>query len=322
MRIATKVEAAVHVTEAQRALALRIVKRAGNEVVPVLGPSLPAGLQQIHHYTSLTGGLGILSTNELWAIHYGHLNDKLEVTHARNLLARLYDGEIRRGMRLPDPVGERIVKRPDELRSWLLYAAVSGITVVKESVPAVASCSTRADNARMWEEYGDGSAGCVVSLRIEPFLRERWWGEGQGCKLFPVTYHARTQRDLMRAIVRSAEVELKDYLAIRGHREEIERGLYAASAALALSLWAYGALCKDRDPWHHEAEWRFLALCDANELRPTPTGKPKVCLRLPPHAVSHVTLGPRCSDEAVEAFRAGLATAGLGALELRRATPK
>jgi hypothetical protein len=141
---------------------------------------------ELHHYTTLDGLRGIIESNTLWATHYLHLNDAMEVTALR---APLTDA-VARG--LVDPIREnrrsslrmRIrVKRFGGLEKYARHLADHLIASVYKhtfdvtdedpplAVPYIASFCTHSGDQEyervngllsQWRAYGAGARVCAV----------------------------------------------------------------------------------------------------------------------------------------------------------------
>src|SRR5664279_1146792 len=77
----------------------QLMDRWGTEPFEDLRPSPVDVFSELHHYTTLIGMEGILSSNSLWATSYHFLNDSTEIVHIASYLEAALAPELDRYLR-------------------------------------------------------------------------------------------------------------------------------------------------------------------------------------------------------------------------------
>lgn len=290
------------------------VAEIDRRVAALVATELPPVSNLLFHYTTVEGGIGIIESGKMWAAHFrdGGLNDSQEILYGRNLLRRLFGGELRQvaGWATPD-IGWRTLRDRRRVRAWLLSTAITGLTAVQDEAPAVTSLAQFGDDEALWRRYAADGAGCVLELAASPFLRRQANTAERRFKLFPVCYRPATQRRVFRTIAEYVENQLWNHPAVHGPRRQAEQTVAEAAVMLAFLLWGYGAFCKERVPWAREHEWRFEALVGERAFDVRPNGRKKVDLCLPPGALVGVRVGPHASADAANRLEAAARAAGV-----------
>src|SRR5579863_492549 len=165
--------------------------------------SVDGSMPAVHHYTSLSGALGILESGRLWFTERAHLNDPSEISHgiqiARALL--LEEGRTTDASRLGDRA-ERV------FRDFRFFSA---------------SFSFAGDDASQWVKYADGGQGIVLSFKASVFNDPKAFVDGlitdnPTAIVCPMSYDATRLRSITASIIKCWDGlnvdELCDYIFI------------------------------------------------------------------------------------------------------------
>ena len=106
--------------------------------------------EELYHYTSSGGLLGIIQSKTLWATHYAHLNDSEEIIHFKNDLPQIIKPSVKKG-------SDELIKNNPRLASEIEKRG--GIEVVYEkeikiAVNGMYNAALGSDNCeRTYEPY-------------------------------------------------------------------------------------------------------------------------------------------------------------------------
>ena len=138
----------------------------------------------LYHYTDAPGLMGIVTTQAIWATHFGYLNDSQEVVYAAGLVEELIekleqesveDGETRRLL--------------DQVRATYNPFA--------ETLAAYVACFCSSGNLlSQWRGYGFGG-GYSLGFRTSDLLNLQGLPDHQSLFLLPVRYKVEEQKRLI-----------------------------------------------------------------------------------------------------------------------------
>jgi hypothetical protein len=156
--------------------------------ITIIAADLAEKFPELHHYTDHGGLRGIVSSNTMWATHYGDLNDRAEIVQLRGPLCRTLQEaflEIVERRRREEPAIEAAVQETggsekaaadlaQDLISSLYQSAfeADGASEISRTAgsPFVTSFCTHADEPyersngllSQWRAYGRGEGFCIV----------------------------------------------------------------------------------------------------------------------------------------------------------------
>lgn len=195
------------------------------KVFPVKPP------EDIFHYTTQGGILGILDTMQMWATQVHFLNDKHEVY----LTFRLLDKEIRRRI--------GAAQRP-AVRSMLADCRRC-LNEVDQSHMCIASFCEKEDLLSQWRGYGNLGKGYAIGFNLEAL---KTIARQQQFVLWPCVYNPSFQRELVSYLL---DRWLYEFFKPGCTNEERRRTIATSTGQLAPIL-------KD-ESFSEEKEWRLAS---------------------------------------------------------------
>ncbi|MGA8809353.1 MAG: DUF2971 domain-containing protein [Thermoanaerobaculia bacterium] len=142
---------------------------------------------QLYHYTSFQGFIGITASRSIWASSIHHLNDAEEFAHGR----RLVQNEIQ----------ERRRSIRDQSEDDFMSLLWSRIEQIRGAHVFVASFSQDNDLLSQWRGYCPSGKGISVGIGSD-ILEER--GKAQGFRLVPAIYDHEDQQAVVRELIDQA----------------------------------------------------------------------------------------------------------------------
>jgi len=103
----------------------------------------------VHHYTTLSGAIGILKSKQMWFSERSHLNDRSEVSYGLELAANI----LRERNRASDATHLE-TRAKDVFRDFRFFSA---------------SFSFEPDDLSHWTNYADDGQGVTLSFRADTF---------------------------------------------------------------------------------------------------------------------------------------------------------
>lgn len=189
----------------------------------------------LYHYTTLSGCLGILESQALWATDVGFLNDASESALAVHIMR----SELK----------AHIADAPPESRAWLTKLEPD-LSIVVSPFTYVASLSHHSDQLSQWRAYGAGGGvalGLDVASLMEVCRADNW-------VLAKCIYAEDAQRKLLRLVSQTsldAALRLSATGMAAADVEQHARAVFRAALAFA------SPFIKD-ESFHEEAEWRVV----------------------------------------------------------------
>ena len=187
----------------------------------------------LFHYTSGAGLLGIVSSGEIWGGNYSFMNDRSEFIYATDMF---------RGV-IGDMAGKQRSRAARELLDLVL-----GSDEANDNDMYVVSFCEEPDLLSQWRGYGAQATRYCLRIdgsKIDDYMWER-------SPPLPVTYDASKQRETLRALIDS---HLSVLATARRKRNVVHDG------ALSIYTSALLFLATFKDPsFHEEKEWRHVFL--------------------------------------------------------------
>lgn len=186
---------------------------------------------QLYHYTSFQGFMGITASRSIWASSIHHLNDAEEFAHGR----RLVQTEIQERRR-------SIQNRSEDDFMSLLW---SRIEQIRGAHVFVASFSQDDDLLSQWRGYCPSGKGISVGISSDQ-LRER--GKAQGFRLVPAIYDYEKQKAAVRELIDEAVTNRN-----RGNIDDDPLSQhFAYQVAIISPLLKHATFCEEK-------EWRLVS---------------------------------------------------------------
>jgi hypothetical protein len=184
----------------------------------------------LHHYTTQSGLLGILRTDQLWASHHQYLNDRREYRHALDILNDEFD---------------RLTKADKSL--GIPLAMMREVAKRTQTVNVCVACfSERGDALSQWRAYGGAGASVAIefagSYLRSVSLREGYW-------LGRCIYKEREQRKAIQSLVE---------WVVASTRAPGSKWTISAAHRLTRHLARFAPLIKDGS-FAEEQEWRLIS---------------------------------------------------------------
>ena len=196
----------------------------------------------LYHYTNVTGLIGIVERNALWATHVNYLNDSSEVVYASELVREALH---QRELETDSSVVKEFLKRAE---TTFNLTDVHGVYVV--------CLCEEGDLLSQWRAYAQGGEGYAIGIDAEKFA---WFG-GYGAEFFfgKVEYDPKTQTEIVNTIISMVIGGLLDLIG-RSPRNEADARINQCCWVLQQSLWY--SLATFKSPlFASEKEWRAIRL--------------------------------------------------------------
>lgn len=203
--------------------------------------------EELYHYTSTEGLVGIVHHNELWLTECGTLNDPTELHYGVGLFF--------------DELQKLVEVDADTLAKMKIQ--------IRDQVSVYVCCfTTDPDSLSQWHAYGDGGRGCAVGMCAEK-INSEGPDDSNEFNSEPVLFKVKYDLDDLKEYVRRAFGILERLRQAPVPHEEVMKSY--ASFLNQASLWC-GMMFKHAKyaKYHHEDEWR-LALLHVNGASPSPS---------------------------------------------------
>lgn len=154
---------------------------------------IPAAVQSLYHYTTLSGFKGIVESNSIWATNSNYLNDKHEIVHGFDLLGTM-SGEIRSS-----------AFHSDDLIGFIKQVAGMDVNAII-SPNYIVSFSENGNQLSQWRGYGSAGNGLSVRFNVtalRTYFQEYGAGIGLTSFLVPVIYDQTRQEEILRSYLES-----------------------------------------------------------------------------------------------------------------------
>jgi len=204
--------------------------------------------RRLHHYTTLDGLMGIVSSDAIWASDARFLNDSSELSYAAGLIdavvAEVFDAVSSEALRAALP------RRPSVANAFEYGAQ-----------PFVACFCEEDDLLSQWRGYDAGQTGFSLGLDLQ---YQPMMGLPPPTYLRRVVYDEDRQRSAVREVV-GTWLETAERLLTP------ERGLTTADVFPYPAIWALQEalaehhLCFKHPTFAEEHEWRLIKLVDVRE---------------------------------------------------------
>lgn len=205
--------------------------------------------RRLHHYTTIDGLVGIVTSNSLWASDVRFMNDSSELTYAATLIEEVIE--------------EVLAEASHELVSSLLPNRASLANSFEYgSRPFVACFCEKEDLLSQWRGYGVGQAPVSLGLDLSHFMPG--FGLPSNTFLRKVIYNPETQRQTVRSVVETWVSTIETLLNQSGGPQQKDVLPYPAIWALQQAL-AEHHLCYKHPTFEEEQEWRLIKLIDVRE---------------------------------------------------------
>ena len=189
----------------------------------------------LYHYTSQTGFMGILESEEIWATHTQYLNDQQEFLAAISLVETV--------------IRERQASSTEDAEQEVLDDMMNGIDGKESINVCVASFSSIRDSLSQWRAYSGTGSGFALGFS-GAYLKEI--ADRLGFYLAPCIYNYDDKRTLVGALVDFA-ISKNLELMTSGKMDE-----YPTGGVLAFHLNVYAPMIKDA-AFEEEKEWRLIS---------------------------------------------------------------
>lgn len=206
---------------------------------------------RLHHYTTISGMVGIVEGGAIWASDIRYMNDSSELSYAMDVVADVIK-----------EVGASIENKV--IASFLAGGEAIVGTIDRGIRPFIACFCEEADLLSQWRGYAPGQAGVSLGVNLS--------GQAVVGQLPPkvqlrrVIYDPEQQRLTVKAVVeawvRTAEVLLSSQDG--SINEPTDLFHYSGIAALQESV-AEHLLCFKHPAFSEEREWRLIRLVDLEE---------------------------------------------------------
>lgn len=187
----------------------------------------PAPPQILWHYTSAVGLKGILDSRELWASHVLFVNDKVEASHARELIRRVLGRMVQRS---PHAAMELALEQLDALLDRDVF---------------MVAFSEEGDLLGQWRMYGDDGHGFAIGFDTGGL-------EQTGIRLHKMLYDEENEAEQLVQRMRMMTMVIDD--AIRAAGPDGERAVELGAALAVEHCVAYSTV--KHKAFEAEAEWR------------------------------------------------------------------
>jgi len=187
--------------------------------------------ENIFHFTTQSGILGIIQTREMWATQVHFLNDKHEIF----LTFKLLEKELKRRI--------GIAQTP-ALRS-LLVDIRKNLKRIDQSHICIASFCEQGDLLSQWRGYGNQGKGYAMGFDLSEL---RKIAKLQHFVLWPCVYNASLQLELVNYLIESW---LKEFCDKKSSHEKMRKIIDISTGQLAPIL-------KD-ESFSEEKEWRLVS---------------------------------------------------------------
>lgn len=209
------------------------------------GRSLP---EEIWHYTSAEGLVGILESGHLWSTQIACVNDTLEQRYFGDLVHAAV--RIRRGQNT-DPTLEVMWQIADELLSTRDFTAVGRFVVCFSEV---------ADDLGQWRGYGGGECGYAVGFRSDQLLEIS--KARPNTALLPMSYDKTAHDFLVDDVLRMATVYFQR--GIKRGLTDLDKWAREFLVAYATELDIFSCIIK-HPKFSAEVERRIMTLLQTGE---------------------------------------------------------
>lgn len=283
-------------------------------------------MKTLYHYTSLSGMLGILRSQCIWATHASYLNDASEFFH---------------GLGFAKQVASGIFMEDDYLAAFG-WAVRHGLEAVSANDLYVASFSEQADLLSQWRGYCPVGAGLCLGFDLD-HLRD--FCQTRGYRLEQCIYEHSQQTQHVKALVSQCferfpkppltrsdyetfdakgQVEAEYNYSIRTSEGPDKPQADAAVSWLCAQISELAPLFKN-EGFYEESEWRIIARGPREPVhfRPSssylaPYVELKVLSDTAVSALREVIVGPNPNQRRCESsIKILLDSCGLGGVEVR-----
>jgi|SRR5579871_4475757 len=200
-----------------------------------------AAPQNLYHYTSQAGLLGILQRRVLYASSIRHLNDAAEMSYAISVLEKSLAQ----------------INQP-RTRIWTEFAQrfYDYIQIIENSEAFVVSFSQERDQLSQWRAYTGGGVGFSIGLNLGMLQS---FASAQGFKLERCSYLASEHSALTNSVLRKAKTTLE---------EKGEAGIEEAAVRCMTEFMNFAPRLK-HPSFVEEKEWRLIRVVDTFEEQTT-----------------------------------------------------
>lgn len=204
-----------------------------NDILQAILDRVPSDC--LYHYTTQSGFMGIIESEEIWATHTQYLNDQQEFLAALSLVKSV--------------IAERQARSADDKEQEVLDGMMSATDGNESINVCVASFSSVRDSLSQWRAYSDTSSGFAIGFS-GTYLREI--ANRLGFYLVPCIYDPEDQLQLVNALV---DFAVSENLKLRA-TGEIED--YGPGGILVPYINRYAPIIKD-SAFNEEDEWRLIS---------------------------------------------------------------
>lgn len=188
----------------------------------------------VYHYGSMSGLLGVLQSNAIWASDVSSLNDKNEIVHTRSVLVDALENKFFR-MGIKDNV-------------WF-----GGIAVQVKSIKArfgrcVASFCEDNDQLSLWRPYASDGMGASIGFLSSAMSKAV---AAQGFELKKVVYDRKVQYDVCSAYVDDLFGRFAINAKINGLPDEIVKDMTEFINTVGIFF--------KHESFQDEREWRLIS---------------------------------------------------------------
>ncbi len=198
----------------------------------VLSPAPP---EQLYHYTTQPGLVGIVKDREIWATHTQYLNDQQEYLHAVQMVR--------------NEIEVMLNETSDGTAKRILTDMGNGIEGIESMNICVCSFSEVKDSLSQWRAYGGSSSGYAIGFHGS-FLCEI--SHKHDFYLVRCMYTPSEQKALIRALLE----EVLEENTARSNSAEMK--FLPQGGNLCAYLHRYAPILKDLS-FAEEREWRLIS---------------------------------------------------------------
>lgn len=199
----------------------------------------PKGL--LYHYTTLTGLLGIVGSQKLWASDVRYMNDSAELKHAADLIRLEVQRRLAEGKGKADLLGQFV--------DWVTYRITNGHLLFG------ASFRSHGNLLSQWRGYSTHGKGVSLGFSADYILQ---CARKQHFQIGRCIYEPERQRQLIAYVVDAVEANVEQQVQEGATSEELSALYHTIFEQIEIDLLRIAAILK-HPSFREEQEWRLIS---------------------------------------------------------------